>query len=188
LGMKALHVILAAPLAAKAADAGADGIVVSGTESGGLRTTGPESTNMILIPLVCDLVDVPVVAAGGIADRRGYRAALALGAQGVQIGTALLASEESPASKSWKEAIIACDDAGTTLLPMGGMAMRTIINPKLVKLMATGADLTQEYNMMNAGKAWTTGDFDLYPAGAGQVSALIKEIRPVKDIIEGMVS
>lgn len=188
LGMKVLHVILAAPLAAKAAEAGADGVVVSGTESGGLRTTGPESTNMILIPLVCDLVDVPVVAAGGIADRRGYRAALALGAQGVQIGTALLASEESPASKSWKEAIIACGDAGTTLLPMGGMAMRTIINPKLVKLMATGADLTQEYNMMNAGKAWTTGDFDLYPAGAGQVSALIKEIRPVKDIIEGMVS
>jgi len=188
LGMKVLHVILAAPLAAKAAEAGADGVVVSGTESGGLRTTGPESTNMILIPLVCDLVDVPVVAAGGIADRRGYRAALALGAQGVQIGTALLASEESPASKSWKEAIIACSDAGTTLLPMGGMAMRTIINPKLVKLMATGADLTQEYNMMNAGKAWTTGDFDLYPAGAGQVSALIKEIRPVKDIIEGMVS
>ena len=188
LGMKVLHVILAAPLAAKAAEAGADGVVVSGTESGGLRTTGPESTNMILIPLVCDMVDVPVVAAGGIADRRGYRAALALGAQGVQIGTALLASEESPASKSWKEAIVACGDAGTTLLPMGGMAMRTIINPKLAKLMAAGADLTQEYNMMNAGKAWSTGDFDLYPAGAGQVSALIKEIRPVKDIIEGMVS
>jgi enoyl-[acyl-carrier protein] reductase II len=188
LGMKVLHVILAAPLAAKVTEAGADGVVVSGTESGGLRTTGPESTNMILIPLVCDMVDVPVVAAGGIADRRGYRAALALGAQGVQIGTALLASEESPASRSWKEAIVACGDAGTTLLPMGGMAMRTIINPKLTKLMAAGADLSQEYNMMNAGKAWSTGDFDLYPAGAGQISALIKGISPVKDIIEGMVS
>lgn len=188
LGMKALHVILAAPLAAKAAEAGADGVVVSGTESGGLRTTGPESTNMILIPFVCDLVDVPVVAAGGIADRRGYRAAMALGAQGVQIGTALLASEESPASRSWKEAIVACGEAGTALLPMSGMAMRTIINPKLAKLMASGADLTQAYNMMDAGKAWTTGDFDLYPAGAGQVSALIKEIRPVKNIIESMVS
>ena len=188
LGMKVLHVILAAPLAAKVTEAGADGVVVSGTESGGLRTTGPESTNMILIPLVCDMVDVPVVAAGGIADRRGYRAAMALGAQGVQIGTALLASEESPASRAWKEAIVACGDAGTTLLPMGGMAMRTIINPKLTKLMASGADLTQEYNMMNAGKAWSTGDFDLYPAGAGQISALIKGIRPVKDIIEGMVS
>lgn len=188
LGMNVLHVTLAALLAAKAVEAGADGVVVSGTESGGLRTTGPESTNLILIPLVCDMVDVPVVAAGGIADRRGYRAALALGAQGVQVGTALLASEESPASKSWKEAIIACSDAGTTLLPMGGMAMRTIINPKLAKLMAASADLSQEYNMLNAGKAWSTGDFDLYPAGAGQVSALIKEIKPIKDIIEEMVS
>ena len=187
LGLKVLHVTLAAPLAVKAAEAGADGVVVSGTESGGLRTTGPESTNLILIPLVCDMVDVPVVAAGGVADRRGYRAALALGASGVQIGTAFLASEESPASRSWKEAIIACGDAGTTLLPMGGMAMRTIINPKLGKLMAAGADLSQDYNMMNAGKAWSTGDFDLYPAGAGQVSALIKKIKPVKDIIEEMV-
>ncbi len=162
-------------------------MVVSGTESGGLRTTGPESTNLILIPLVCDMVDVPVVAAGGIADRRGYQAALALGAQGVQIGTAFLASEESPASQAWKDAIIACGDAGTTLLPMGGMTIRTIINPKMERLMASEADLTLEYNMGNAGKAWSTGDFDLFPAGAGQISALIKEIKPVKAIIEDMV-
>jgi len=187
LGMKVLHVTLAAPLALKATEAGADGVVVSGMESGGLRTTGPESTNLILIPLVCDMVDVPVVAAGGIADRRGYRAALALGAQGVQIGTAFLASEESPASKAWKEAIIACGDGGTTLLPMGNMTMRTIINSKMNNLMASGADLTKEYNMMNAGKAWSTGDFDLFPAGGGQVSALIKEIKPVKAIIEDMM-
>ena len=76
----------------KAAAAGADAVVASGMESGGLRTSGPESTNLILVPLVCDLVDVPVVAAGGIADCRGYQASLALGAQGVQIGTAFLAS------------------------------------------------------------------------------------------------
>ncbi len=188
LGMKALHVTLAAPLAVKAAEAGAAGVVVSGLESGGLRTNGPELTNMVLVPLVCDMVDVPVVAAGGIADRRGYRAALALGAQGVQIGTAFLASEESPASRAWKEAIIACGDASTTLLPMGGMAMRTIINPKMAQLLASGADLGKEYNMMNAGKAWREGDFDLFPAGAGQVSALIREIKPVKDIIEEMIS
>lgn len=188
LGMKALHVTLAAPLAVKAAEAGADGVVVSGLESGGLRTNGPELTNMILIPLVCDMVDVPVVAAGGIADRRGYRAAFALGAQGVQIGTAFLASEESPASRAWKEAIIACGDANTTLLPMGGMAMRTIINPKMAQLMASGADLGKEYNMMNAGKAWREGDFDLFPAGAGQASALIRKIKPVKDIIAEMIS
>jgi len=75
---------------------------------------------MILIPAVCDMVDVPVVAAGGISERRGYRAALALGAQGVQIGTAFLASEESPASQAWKDAILGCGDAGTTRLPVGG--------------------------------------------------------------------
>jgi enoyl-[acyl-carrier protein] reductase II len=112
---------------------------------------------------------------------------LALGAQGVQIGTAFLASEESPASRAWKEAILGCGDAGTTLLPLGGMAMRTLINPKLGTLMASGADLTKSYNMGDASKAWATGDFDLFPAGGGQVSALIKAIRPVKDIIEGMV-
>jgi len=187
LGLNGLHVALAAPLAVKAAEAGADGLVVSGTESGGLRTTGPESTNMILIPLVCDQVTVPVVAAGGIADHRGYRAALALGAQGVQIGTAFLASEESPASRAWKEAIVGCADAGTTLLPVGNMAMRTIINPKLADLMARGQDLGQTYNLGNAGKAWRSGDFDLFPAGAGQVSALIKKVRPVKEIIAEMV-
>ena len=188
LGMKALHVLLVAPLAQKATEAGADGVVVTGAESGGLRTNGPESSNMVLIPLVCDMVDVPVVAAGGISDRRGYRAALALGAQGVQLGTRFLASEESPASKPWKEAIINCSDGGTTLLPQGVMAMRTIINPKMGELMSSGKDLSKEYNMINVGKAWQGGDFDLFPAGGGQVSAMIQEIKPVKDIIEEMMS
>ncbi len=188
LGMQGLHVSLAAPLAVKSIQAGADGVVVSGTESGGLRTNGPESTNMILIPMVCDMVDAPVVAAGGIADSRGFRAALALGAQGVQIGTAFLAAEESPANTAWKEAITGCQDMGTMRLPLGPMSMRTIINPKLGDLLASGADLSQEYNLMNAAPAWKQGDFDLFPAGAGQVSALIQQIRPVKDIIQEMVS
>jgi enoyl-[acyl-carrier protein] reductase II len=178
LGLKALHVILSAPLALKAAEAGADGVVVSGAESGGLRTTGPESTNMILIPLVCDLVDLPIVAAGGIADRRGFQAALALGARGVQIGTAFLASEESPAPKEWKQAIVDCADGGTTLLPRLGIAMRTLINAEMRELMASGADLGQEYKTGDAGKTW----------GGGQVSALIKKIKPVREIVEEMVS
>lgn len=186
LGLKGLHVTLTAKLVAKASDA--DGIIVSGLESGGLRTNGPESSNLILIPAVCDMVDVPVIAAGGIADRRGYRAAMALGAQGVQIGTAFIAAEESPASTAWKEAIINCGEAGTTLLPLRGMAMRTIINPKLAELSASGADLTKEYDLMNSYEAWASGNFDLFPAGAGQISALIKEIRPVKDIIQEMVA
>ena len=188
LGMKGLHVVLSFATAMKAADAGVDGLVVSGAESGGLRSTGPESSNFILIPLVCEHVSIPVAAAGGITDRRGYKAAMALGAQGVQVGTRFLASVESPASQAWKDEIVRCKDGGTTLLPLGKMTMRTIINNKLSELMASGADLTQQYQMGNMGKAWRSGDFDLFPAGAGQVSALIKEIKPVKEIIEEFIS
>lgn len=189
LGMRGMHVVLSFPHAAKAIDAGVDGLVVSGLESGGLRTTGPESTTMVLVPLVVDHVNVPVVAAGGIADSRGYRAALALGAQGVQVGTCFIASEESPASTEWKNAILNCGDGETRLLPLGNLNMRVIGNPKLKEKMDNpDVDLTQEYSLMNAPRAWNSGDFDLFPAGGGQVSALIKEIKPVKAIIEEMVS
>jgi enoyl-[acyl-carrier protein] reductase II len=188
LGMKGLHVVLTFATAMKAADSGVDALVVSGAESGGLRTTGPESSNFILIPLVCDHVSIPVVAAGGIADHRGYRAAVSLGAQGVQIGTRFIASVESSASPAWKEQILNARDGGTTLLPLGRMTMRTIINDKLSELMASGADLSQVYQMSNMSTAWQSGDFDLFPAGAGQISAFIKEIKPVKEIIEELVS
>jgi len=114
---------------------------------------------------------------------------LALGAQGVQIGTRFLSAAESPASQAWKEAILNCPEGGTTLLPLGGMNVRIIINPRLAeKMNDPNIDLSQEYNMMNMGKAWRSGDFDLFPAGGGQVSASITEIKSVKDIIEEMVS
>jgi enoyl-[acyl-carrier protein] reductase II len=189
LGMKGLHVLLALPHAIRAAGEGADGLVVSGSESGGLRSMGSESSTMVLVPLVADHVRIPIVAAGGIADRRGYRAALALGAQGVQIGTRFIASEEAPAPQVWKEAILACGDGATTLVPLKNMKMRVIPNKKLVDLSADQSiDLSQEYNLMNAPKGWMSGDFDLFPAGAGQVAALIQEIKPVKAIIDEMVS
>lgn len=189
LGMKGLQVVLNFPNAVKAAEAGVDGLVVSGCESGGLRTANPESSNMVLIPLVADHVSIPIAAAGGIADHRGYRAALALGAQGVQIGTRFLTATESPACEAWKEAIFNCTDGGTTTLPLGPMRMRALINPKLrEKLSDPNADLSNEYSLSNAGKAWTTGDFDLFPAGGGMVSALLTGSKTLKDIIEEMVS
>ncbi|MGD0277350.1 MAG: nitronate monooxygenase, partial [Syntrophales bacterium] len=191
LGMHGLHVLLSLPHAIKGSRDGVDGLVVSGEESGGIRSVASESSTMVLVPLVVDHVNVPVVAAGGIADSRGYRAALALGAQGVQIGTRFIASEESPAPNAWKEAIVACSDGGTILLPMKEMntKMRVIANKKMQDLSSDPAiDLSQEYKFANAPQAWTTGDFDLFPAGAGQVAALVKEIKPVKAIIEEMVS
>jgi len=188
-GMKGLHVLLSVAHAKKAEDAGVDGLIISGSESGGLRTNNPESSTMVLVPLVVDSVSIPVVAAGGIADSRGYRAVLALGAQGVQIGTRFIATEESPAPDAWKKAIIDCGDGDTILLPLGKMKIRSIINPRLKEQIGDPSiDLLQEYNFQDAPKAWNSGNFDLFPAGAGQVSALINEIKPAKGIIEEMVS
>lgn len=189
LGMRGLHVLLSFGHAVKAEAAGADGLVISGLESGGLRSNNPESSTMVLVPLVCDHVKIPLVAAGGIADSRGYRAALALGAQGVQVGTRFLASEECSAPKEWKDAIIGCGDGSTTLVPIGNMSMRCVINPKMKEMIDNpNLDIKKEYDFTNAQKAWNSGDFDLFPAGAGQIAALINDVKPVKDIIEEMTS
>ncbi len=189
LGMKGIHVALTLTHAKRAEDAGVDGLVVTGLESGGLRTTEPELANMVLIPLVVDHVKIPVVAAGGIADSRGYRAVLALGAQGAQIGTRFLASAESTAHDKWKQAILDSTDGDIVLLPLQRMTARVIVTQKLKKEMQDPAlDLSKVYNIKNLPKAWGTGDFDLFPASAGQVSALIKEVKPVGEIIKEMVS
>jgi len=188
-GMKGLHVLLSANQAKKAGDSGVDGLIISGSESGGLRSNNPESSTMVLVPLTVDRVSIPVVAAGGVADSRGYRAALALGAEGVQLGTRFIATEESPVKDAWKQAIVKCGDGDTVLLPLGKMKIRAIVNPKLKAQMEDpGIDLTQEYNFKDVPKAWGRGDFDLFPASAGQISALIHDIKPVKVIIDEMVS
>lgn len=188
LGMKGLHVLLSVKHAVAAEKSGADGIIAAGSEAGGLRSTGPESSTMVLVPLIADNVSIPVVAAGGIADSRGYRAAFALGAEGVQIGTRFLASAESPARQKWKEQIVNCADGGTDLLPVDNLMMRAIMTPELMKRLHTpGFDTKKEFKLSNASAAWNSADFDLVPAGAGQISALIKDIKPVKEIIEEMV-
>jgi len=189
LGMKGIHVVLSLAHAKKAEESGADGLVVVGSEAGGLRSRGSESSTMVLVPLVADTVSIPIVAAGGIADSRGYRAALALGAQGVQIGTRFLVSKESTVHEKWKEAVIACGDGGTDLLPVGNMMTRAIITPAIRKLMDDPAvDLEAELQKTDRFRAWDKGDSDNAIAGAGQVSALIRDVKSVKEIIEEMVS
>jgi len=190
LGLKGLHVVLSLPHALKAQDAGVDGLVVVGAEAGGLRSRNPESSTMVLVPLVADHVSLPIVAAGGIADSRGYRAALALGAQGVQIGTRFLASEESTIPEAWKQLIVSASDGGTTLIPILGVMMtRVIVTPWLKSLLTNPqVDLEQAINYNEGIGAWERGDYERALAGAGQVSALIKEIKPIKAIIEEMVA
>lgn len=189
LGMRGLHVVLSLMHALRAVEGGADAVIASGAESGGLRTSGPESTTMILVPLIVDQVKVPVVAAGGIADARGYKAALALGAQGVQIATRFIASRESPAHELWKEAILDSTDKGTTLFPLGnGLAARVIITARLREAIEKGCgDIAGMYDASRITEAWEEGNFELFPAGAGQTSSLIREIKPVREIVSEMV-
>lgn len=189
LGMKGLHVVLSLAHAVKAEKAGADGLVVVGSEAGGLRSRHAESSTMVLVPLVCDHVSIPVAAAGGIADSRGYRAALALGAQGVQVGTRFLVTPESTIHDAWKQAIIDCGDGGTDLLPAGRLMTRAVITPAIRKLMEDPAlDLEEELQKIDRVKAWDAGDVENAIAGAGQVSALVRDMRSVSAIIEEMVS
>ncbi|HPD78808.1 MAG TPA: nitronate monooxygenase [Spirochaetota bacterium] len=187
-GIKGLHVVLSLKHAISAEQAGADGIVAAGSEAGGLRSTGSESSTMVLVPLIADNVKVPVVAAGGIADSRGYKAAFALGASGVQIGTRFMATHESGIHPEWKKQIVNCSDGETALLPVDNMMMRAIITPQLKERLNDPAfDIKKEFKLANANRAWNSADFSLVPAGAGQVSALIKEVKSVKEIIEEMV-
>jgi enoyl-[acyl-carrier protein] reductase II len=190
LGMKGIHVVLALQHAIGAVTAGADALVVVGSEAGGLRSLNSESSTMVLVPLVADHVKVPLVAAGGISDSRGYKAAFALGAQGVQVGTRFLASQESPAGEQWKKAIIECNDGGTDLIPALNMrvAERIIVTPWIKQKMddpeVENKNIAAELDRNPA----TSGNYERAAFGGGQVSALIKDIKPIKAIIEEMVS
>jgi enoyl-[acyl-carrier protein] reductase II len=188
LGIKGIHVVLALQHAIRAVTAGADALVVVGSEAGGLRSLNPESSTMVLVPLVSDYVKVPIVAAGGISDSRGYKTAFVLGAQGVQVGTRFLASQESPASEQWKKAIVECGDGSTTLIPALNMrvAERIIITP-WVKQKMDDPEVKNIAAELDRNPA-ASGNYERAAFGAGQVSALIRDIKPVKAIIEEMVS
>src|SRR5437764_14211339 len=114
-GLTVFHVVPTLRGALKAVDAGVDGLVVEGGEGGGFKNPRDVST-MVLVPLVCSTVDVPVIAAGGIVDGRSMAAALALGAEGVQMGTRMVSSLESPVHDNWKQAILAAAETDTAVL------------------------------------------------------------------------
>ena len=122
-----------------------------------------------------------------ISNAGGY-GMLALGAEGVQVGTRFIASAEFSAQQIWKDQIVASGDGGTELLPIDNMMLRAIITPELrTRINSPDFNPQKEFRLVNASKAWDNAEFDLVPAGAGQTSSLIKSILPVKDIINEMV-
>ena len=128
-GITVFHVVGTLAAAKKAVDAGVDGLVVEGVEGGGFKNRFGAST-MVLLPLVAAHVDVPIVAAGGICDARSMAAALVLGAEGVQMGTRLLASSDSPVHGNLKEAVVRADETATVLLPLDGKRMMRVIRTR----------------------------------------------------------
>jgi len=186
-GLKVLHVVSSASAAVKAEAAGVDAVIAEGAESGGIQGFTVPST-MVLVPLVADSVKLPVIAAGGIADRRGFRAALALGAQGVQVGTRFIASTECIAHSNYKQALIQARETDTMLVSLGRIQARVIRTPYAEKAAAPTAE--GHFSSMGGSleDAWVRGDLDANTIPAGQVTGLIREIRSAREIVEELVA
>ena len=147
---------------------------------------------MALVPQVCDAVDVPVIAAGGIADGRGLLAAYALGASGVQLGTCLLASEECPIHPNYKQAVLKAGDRATAVTGRSaGAPVRCLKNKMTRAYLARekeGATLEEleKFTLGSLRRAVFDGDVDNGSLMAGQIAGMIHEIRPLRVIFEDL--
>ncbi len=188
-GMKVFPVVPSVALAQRMERSGADAIIVEGTEAGGHIG---ELTTLALVPQVVDAVNIPVIAAGGIASGRQMLATFALGASGVQVGTCLLVSEECPIHPNYKDAICKSGDTDTIVTGrIAGTPVRIIKNKmareyiKKEKQGATAMEL-EVYTLGSLRKAVVDGDIQNGSLMAGQVAGQCKEIRPLKTIIENL--
>jgi enoyl-[acyl-carrier protein] reductase II len=188
-GMKVIPVVSSTALAIRMQRLGADAVIAEGCESGGHIG---EMTTMTLVPQVVDAVNIPVIAAGGIADGRSLAAAFALGAVGVQIGTVLLASKECPIHQAYKDAVLKTKDNGTIVTGrIAGTPVRIIKNSmarEYVKMEKAGADKMdlEKFTLGSLRRAVKDGDTKSGSLMAGQVAGLVNEVRPIKVILEDM--
>lgn len=187
IGTKVIPVVASVALAKRLERIGVDAIIAEGMESGG--HVG-EVTTMALVPQVVDAVSVPVIAAGGIGDARGVIAAFALGAQGVQIGTRFVASQECIAHPNYKEAILRAKERSTVVTGIStGHPARVIAN-KLTREFAdmekSGASI-EELERLGAGKlraAAVEGDVNYGSVMIGQIAGMVDCVKPVDEIIQ----
>jgi enoyl-[acyl-carrier protein] reductase II len=185
-GLTVFHVVPTLRAARKAVEAGVDGLVVEGGEGGGFKNPRPVST-LVLVPLIRDKLDVPIIAAGGICDGASMAAAFALGAEGVQMGTRMVSAAESPVHERWKEAIVAAPETGTVFLrPSRGPALRALRTETTERLEAGEGD---PMATLAAGvrDVYFEGRLEAGVALTGQVAGRIEAIRPVADIIADTV-
>jgi len=190
--IKVIPVVPSVALAKRMERAGADAVVAEGTESGGHIG---ENTTMCLVPQVVDALEIPVIAAGGIADGRGMAAAFMLGAEGVQIGTRFLASEECQIHPTFKELVIKAKDTDSVVTGRyTGHPCRNIktkFSKKLANGERDGSLSPEEFEQITLGslrKAVVDGNVDEGSFLCGAIAGMVNEIKPCKDIVEEIMA
>lgn len=189
--IRVVPVVPSVALARRMERAGADAVIAEGCESGGHIG---ELTTMALVPQVVDAVSIPVLAAGGIADGRGVAAAFLLGADGVQVGTRFLASDECQVHQRYKNFVVKAKDTDSAVTGRNaGRPVRQVKNKftrRVLELERQYAD-PEEFEELTVGslkKAVVDGNLAEGSFMAGQIAGMIEDVRPVKDIVEGMFS
>jgi enoyl-[acyl-carrier protein] reductase II len=189
-GIKVVPVIPSVALAKRMERAGADAVVAEGTESGGHIG---ENTTMCLVPQVVDALEIPVIAAGGIADGRGIAASFMLGAEGVQVGTRFLASEECVIHPTYKELVVKAKDTDSVVTGRSTGHPCRNVKTKFSKMLASGEkdgtltpDKFEEITLGSLRKAVQDGNLDEGSFLCGAIAGMIKEVKPCKDIVEEM--
>jgi enoyl-[acyl-carrier protein] reductase II len=188
-GIKVVHVVSSSKFALKSQEAGCDAVVAEGFEAGG-HNGREETTTMVLIPAVVKAVNIPVIAAGGIATGAQVAAALCLGASGVQVGSRFVATPEASSHLAFKEAVINAGE-GDTLLSLKQLTPVRLLKNKFFHEIydaetrgATKDELTQLLGRARAKKGMFEGNLDEGELEIGQVSALIKEMKPAGEVVE----
>jgi enoyl-[acyl-carrier protein] reductase II len=187
-GIKVVHVVSSAKFAKKSEDAGVDAVVAEGFEAGG-HNGREETTTMCLIPAVRSAISIPLIAAGGIASGRAMLAAMALGAEGVQVGSLFVCTPEASSHQAFKEAVIAAGEGDTMLSLKSLTPVRLLKNQffqKVQEAEETGATKTELEDLLGRARAkrgMHDGDMMEGELEIGQVSAMIKEIKPAADVL-----
>lgn len=192
-GITVVHVVSSVKFALKAQEAGVDAVVAEGFEAGG-HNGRDETTTMCLIPMVKEQVDIPLIAAGGIGTGKGMYAAMSLGADGVQIGSRFVASEESSAHLAFKNAVLAANE-GDTVLTLKELAPVRLIKNKFYQDVAQAyqngtsrEDLIALLGRARAKQGMFEGDLEEGELEIGQVSGLINEVKSTAEIVNEIVA
>ena len=188
-GIKVMHVVSSSRFAKKAEQAGCDAVIAEGFEAGG-HNGREETTTMVLIPLVCESVQIPVIAAGGIATGRQMLACMVLGAEGVQMGSRFVASDEASSHQNFKNAVVHSKEGDTILTLKELIPVRMMKNnfyAEIKKAYEEHAGISQLKELLGKGRAkkgMFEGNLNEGELEIGEVSALINDIKPAEKIIK----